>query len=267
MDLDAYLARIGYGGSRRATLDVLAALQAAHLAAIPFENVDVRLGRPISLDLAALEAKLVHDRRGGYCFEQNGLFAAVLETLGFSVATLEARVRPPGATATLARTHMVLRVALDGRDLLVDVGFGADGPTGPVPLDGSEARTTAGTYRVAREGALGVLRRQGRDSWLDLYAFRPEPALPIDFEVANHYTSTHPRSRFVTTLTVQISKPEARHVLRGRSYTVTRGEESVARELEAGEIPALLRERFGLDLPEADVLRAVGDVPPQPRPG
>jgi N-hydroxyarylamine O-acetyltransferase len=112
-----------------------------------------------------------------------------------------------------------------------------------------------------------VLRRRHRDSWFDLYSFHPEPALPIDYEIANYYTATHPRSRFVTTLTVQISKPEARHVLRGRSYTITRGEESETRELDAEEIPALLRERFGLDLPEADVLRAVGDVPPQPRPG
>ncbi|MGE5345436.1 MAG: arylamine N-acetyltransferase family protein, partial [Acidithiobacillales bacterium] len=235
MDLDVYLGRIGYGGPRRASLEALAALQAAHVAAIPFENIDVRLGRPISLDLSALEAKLVRDRRGGYCFEQNGLFAAVLETLGFPVATLEARVRPPGATTILPRTNMVLRVALDGRDVLVDVGFGADGPTGPVPFDGLETRTTAGTYRVAREGVLMVLQRRHRDSWLDLYAFRPEPALPIDFEVANYYTSTHPRSRFVTTLTVQISKPEARHVLRGRSYTITRGEESETRELDAEE--------------------------------
>ena len=267
MNLDAYLARLGCGGPRRASLDVLAALQAAHVAAIPFENIDIRLGRPISLDLPALEAKLVRDRRGGYCFEQNSLFAAVLESLGFSVATLEARVRPPGATAILPRTHMVLRVALGGRDLLVDVGFGGDGPTGPVPLDGSETRTTAGAYRVAHDGALTVLQRRDGDSWLDLYAFRPELALPIDFEVANYYTSTHPRSRFVTTLTVQISKPEERRVLRGRTYTITRGEESETRELDAGEIPALLHEGFGLDLPEADVLRAAGDAPPSSRPG
>jgi N-hydroxyarylamine O-acetyltransferase len=262
VDLSAYFARIGYRGPRRASFDVLDALQAAHMATIPFENIDVRLGRPISLDLSALEAKLVLGRRGGYCFEQNTLFAAVLGALGFSVATLEARVRPPEATAVLPRTHMALRVALDGRDWLVDVGFGADGPTGPVPLHGAGTRTTAGTYRVAQEKTLTVLQRRRQGLWADLYAFNPEPALPVDYEVANWYTSTHPRSRFVTTLTVQISRPEARHVLRALRYTVTQGDESETREMGAEELPALLRERFGLDLPEADVLRAAGDSLP-----
>jgi N-hydroxyarylamine O-acetyltransferase len=267
VDLDAYFARVGYGGPRQASFDVLDALQAAHMATIPFENIDVRLGRPVSLDLSALEAKLVFGRRGGYCFEQNTLFAAVLGALGFPVATLEARVRPPEASEVLPRSHMVLRVALDGRDWLVDVGFGADGPTGPVPLDGVGTRTTAGTYRVVQEKTLAVLQRRRQGLWADLYAFGPEPALPVDYEVANWYTSTHPRSRFVTTLTVQISRPEARHVLRDLRYTVAQGDESETRETGAEEIPALLRERFGLDLPETDVLRAVGDAPPRSRPG
>jgi len=259
IDLDAYLARIGVDRAPSPTLPALARLQTAHSSRIPFENVDVRLRRPVGLDLASLQAKLVRGCRGGYCFEQNTLFAAVLSRLGFEVTTLEARVRPPGATATLPRTHMVLRVDLDGRGWVVDVGFGGDGPLAPVALDGESGEQHDGVYRVEREGeAVHVLRRRWHGSWRDLYAFTLAPALPVDFEVAHHYTSSHPNSVFVRTLTVQRSEPAARHILRGRSYTLRQGEQEQLREIEDDELPALLRERFNLDIPDEDVRRALG---------
>ena len=120
-DLDAYLHRVGDAGPVGPDLETLRRLQAAHLGAIPFENLDVRLGRPVGLDLASLQAKLVRRRRGGYCFEQNTLFAAVLRAIGFDLRTLEARVRPPGATSPLPRTHMLLRVDVGGDPWLADV--------------------------------------------------------------------------------------------------------------------------------------------------
>lgn len=260
LDLDAYLRRTGHDRPREASLEVLASLQSAHVASIPFENVDVRLGRPIRLDLPSLHRKLVASRRGGYCFEHNTLFCAALRALGFEVATLEARVRPPGAAAVLGRTHMTLRVDVGGRSFLVDSGFGAEGPQRPVPLDGGVSVEALGRYRVVPEGRLQVLQLARGGIWSDLYAFGPEPALPIDYEVANHYTSTHPASGFVRTLTLAVSRPSERLRLRGltfTSWTAASGEET--REETAAALPGLVRERFGLDVPDGDLLSALGD--------
>lgn len=258
LELSRYLARVGVAGPLAPDRATLARLHRAHLAAIPFENLDVRLGRPVGLDLASLEAQLVARRRGGYCFQQNSLFAAALRAVGFSVATLEARVRPPGAPAQLPRTHMLLRVELPAGGWLADVGFGGDGPLDPVPLDGTASEQPGDAFRVVTEaGGTIALQRRGEAGWADLYAFRPEPALPVDFQVAHHFTSTFPRSPFVTTLTVQRATPAARETLRGRTLTVRRGAEVESRELADEEVVAAVRERFGLDVTAEDVLAAL----------
>ena len=238
----------------------LEALHVAHMSAIPFENVDVRLGRPIRLDLEWLQDKLITRRRGGYCFEQNTLFAQVLRQIGFEVETLEARVRPRGAVATLPRTHMTLRIDIDGRPWLADVGFGGDGPIKPVPLDGEMSEQWDGRYTVGRENGVHVLRREIAGEWYDMYAFTLAPALPIDFEVASHYTSTYPSSAFVNTLTVQRSEPTGRHILRGRQFTSRVGEEQSSREIIPEELPGLLRGRLGLDVTDEEALEALGDL-------
>lgn len=259
LDLDAYLSRVGWAQEPRPDLATLRGLHEAHAGRIPFENLDVRLGRPVGLDLASLQDKLVRRRRGGYCFEQNTLFAAVLRAIGLEVRTLEARVRPPGAPGPLPRTHMVLRVEVEGRRWLADVGFGGDGPVHPVPLDGEESAQLGGAYAVATEAeGVHVLRLLSAGAWRDLYAFTLAPALPVDFEVAHHFTSTHPRSPFVNGLTVQRVTPERRQILRGRAYTEQDGEGESRRELSDREVVELLPEVFGLDVPEDDVLRALG---------
>lgn len=256
--LDPYLERIGCPGRWPPTFATLEELHLAHLGRIPFENIDIRLGRPVALGLDALQAKLVGRRRGGYCFEQNTLFAAALRALGFDVTTLEARVRPLGAQSVLARTHMLLQVGVKGHEWLADVGFGGDGPLLPVPLDGALSEQPEADYRIEDEGeGVFVLRRRWLGSWRDLYAFRRIPAWPVDFELANYYTSTHPSSVFVRTLTVQRSEPEVRHILRGRTYSVRRADEETRRELTDAEVPDLLRERFGLDLPDDEMLAAL----------
>lgn len=252
LDLDRYFHRVG-AAAETVDLASLETLHAAHLAAIPFENVDVRLGRPIRLDLASLEEKLVHGQRGGYCFEQNSLFAAVLRSIGFEVATLEARVRPPGATAVLPRTHMVLEVRIDQRPWLADVGFGGDGPLGPVPMDGEISRQADAEYRVGVESnGIRVLERRAGDAWSDLYAFSPIPALPVDFEVANHFTSTHPASIFRRTLTVQRSTARERQILRGRTFLVRRAGDEHSREISPEDLGELLGSAFGLRLSPDD---------------
>lgn len=249
INLDAYYQRIGFGGQATADLETLQALHLAHATHIPFENLDIQLGLPIRLDLAALQDKLVRRRRGGYCFEQNTLFQAVLEAIGFAVIPGEARVRR-GASGVLARTHMVLLVQLEGGLWLCDVGFGADGLLLPLPLDGEPHRQFQGSFRVDAEGPLRVLRALQAEGWQDLYAFLPEARYPIDFEMANHFTSTYPESRFVKTLTAQLPGPDGRRVLRGRVYTEIRDGAVVERTLTPTERLEVLRTCFGLELPK-----------------
>src|SRR6266545_3908407 len=159
-DLAAYCTRIGYDGALAPTRVVLEALHLAHATSIPFENLDVVLGRPIRLDLASLQAKVVAGGRGGYCFEHNTLFAAVLETVGFRVTRLAARVRL-GASTIRPRTHMLLAVETGGETAIADVGFGADGLLLPVQLGAAPTQQFAWTYRVfAEDGGVHVM--QGR---------------------------------------------------------------------------------------------------------
>jgi N-hydroxyarylamine O-acetyltransferase len=258
-DLDAYLERVGYEGEVAPTLGTLRQLHLAHLRHIPFENLDVRLGRRLSLNLEALQDKLVRRRRGGYCFEQNGLFAAALRVIGFQLDTLEARVRPPGAVAPLPRTHMVLRVEVERRSWLADVGFGGEGPLEPVPLDGRISEQPGDSYRIAFEpDEAVVLCRRVAGDWRDLYAFTLRPAFHVDYEVAHHFTSTHPRSPFVNTLTIQRTDDGVRYVLRGRSYTERRGEDEVRRELSDDEVVVVIKEKLNLEVPEDDVRQALG---------
>jgi N-hydroxyarylamine O-acetyltransferase len=250
INIDQYLARIAYPGPRGATLETLRGLHFAHATGIPFENLDILLGRGISLELEALEAKLVVGRRGGYCFEQNTLFAAVLDQLGFAVVRLAARVRM-GAQSTRPRSHMMLLVTIDGRRWLADVGFGGAGPLYPVPLAQTEPAAPAlWSHRVGAEGDLGVLQVLNSDGWLDLYAFSEEPQFAVDYEVANHYTATHPSSPFVRTLVVQRSCAGVRFVLRDRELSEERPDQTVTRTLSGDDaLLATLAQVFNLELP------------------
>ena len=247
LDLAAYFRRIRFDGSPKPDLATLRALHFAHGTAIPFENLSIHLGEGISLALEALQDKLVQRRRGGYCFEQNTLFLAVLREVGFDVEAFEARVR--GGDVLRPRTHMLLRVRLPEGDHLADVGFGGEGLLHPVPLDGEAHAQFGRTYRVIEADGLRVLQSKQMVDWADLYAFEPVPRMPVDFQVANWYTSTHPESIFVKTLTAQRVMPEGRLVLRNLSFTEVEGERAEERMLHPSEVPGVLRERFGIDLP------------------
>ena len=253
----AYLERIGYSGPLEPTLATLQALHLAHATRIPFENLDILLGRAIRLDLESLQAKLVRGGRGGYCFEQNTLFAAALSELGFAVTLLAARVRF-GASRILPRTHMTLQVRIDDSAWLADVGFGAAGLLLPIRFgDHASVRQFAWTYRLTSEAGQWILQAQRDELWSDLYAFTLEPQLPVDFEVANHYVSTHPQSRFVQMLTVQRVTPEARLTLVDRDYSVDRGGEVSRRSLrDDAERLELLAGTFGLSFPVGTIFRA-----------
>ena len=253
LDLDAYFARIGYGGPREASLAVLRSIHALHTSAIPFENLDVIRGLGIRLDLPSIEQKLVRDRRGGYCFEQNGLFAAVLEELGFEVTPLSARVRwqvPPQLQTAL--THMVLRVDIEGVPYLADVGFGGQTPTAPLRLDVPDAqRTPHEIFRVGRTGERYTLQLQLADGWGDLYVFTLERQYPIDFELGNWFTSTHPASPFVQNLVLSRAGLEGeRTSLFNRELVIRRGSTAEKRNVQTPEeLLEILASHFGLRFP------------------
>jgi N-hydroxyarylamine O-acetyltransferase len=248
IDLEAYFRRIEYSGPRTIDAETFKSLHVAHAMHIPFENVDVLNGKPIRLDLPSLQAKLVRGRRGGYCFEQNMLFAAVLEQLGFAVARLQARVRW-GTDRVLPRTHMVLEVDVAGRPWLADVGFGGWGLLEPVSLAEGESRQFDWSYRLCREGDVWMLQTPQVHVWQNLYAFTRESQLSVDFEPGNYYVSNHPDSRFVQTLTAQRVTPTARYVLRGRELIVASADTTTTRTLDRDEeLIDVLAEQFGLVL-------------------
>lgn len=249
LDLAAYLRRIDHPVPTAPDLATLRSLHVAHTAAIVFENLDIQRGLGIDLDLDRVQAKLVGARRGGYCFEQNTLFSAVLEHLGYAVTRLCGRVRMGRATPEVpARTHMISRVDLAEGPYLADVGFGAGQLIEPIALVADVEIVQHGwPYVLVRHGAGYMLRARHPEGWIDLYEFTLEPQHPIDFVVANHYTSTHPASRFVTTLTAQRVTPAVRYTLRDRSFEELRPDSRVRREIAGPEeLLALLGERFGL---------------------
>ena len=250
VDLAAYTARIGFDGVPTPTIETLRRLIVKHAAAIPFEAIDVLLDRGIDLSPAAVDAKLIRARRGGYCFEENGLFRRVLATIGFEVEPLLARVRwmQPADAPPTPRTHMVLKVVVDGEAWLADVGFGSSVPTAPLRLATSEPQPTGnGDYRILPFAGGLRLELQTADGWTPLYEVGLEPQFDIDFEVANWFTGTHPTSHFRHRLSVTRSVPGRRYALLENRFTV-RGPDGEAEQrlLSADEIERTLAEIFGL---------------------
>jgi N-hydroxyarylamine O-acetyltransferase len=261
MVLDAYFERIGWRGPREPTLPVLTDLCLLHTSTFPFENLDILLGRGIALDVPALLEKFVTRRRGGYCFEHNALMLAALRELGFRVTPLSGRVRlgvaPDVATP---RTHMLLRVDLDAGPHLVDVGFGFT-PTAPLRFEpGVPQPLHLGTYRLKEDGGAWTLEIEQPEGFTPAYVFTQEPCAPIDYEVANHYTSTHPRSHFTLGPLVMRHDPRAgvRYVLRGREWSTRRagvvGTHAVTSPEEARRV---LADVFRLEFPPGTVFRGL----------
>jgi len=250
IDLDAYFARIAYRGPRTPTLATLDGIVRAHVEAIPFENLDVLLGRPIELEPEAIERKLVGARRGGYCFEHNALLLTVLGQLGYTARPLSARVRYQRPRDFIpARAHLFVRVELD-TPWLVDVGFGAMSLTSAIRLVPDEPQPTPHeTRRLVREGGAWFHQVKLGDEWHDAYEFTLEEMPPIDREVANWYTSTHPASPFRLRLSVARALPEGQRLtLLNRELRVRRRDGTAeVRVLDTpDELLAVLAERFGL---------------------
>jgi N-hydroxyarylamine O-acetyltransferase len=249
-DIDTYLDRIGVADPPAADAAGLALLHEAHLRAIPFENIDVLLDRPPLLTPAALQDKLVARRRGGYCFEQNGLFHLALAASGFRLRPHLARVlfnRPlPGP-----RTHQFLTVSLDGRDWLADVGFGGPGLFSPLPLEPGRVDTQHGMrFRLHPDPELGMILQRGRDDgWVDLYAFADEACLPVDIEMGNHFTATSAQSPFRRTLVCARTTASGRVTLNGARLAIFDGAGNDSRLLSgADDLRSALAAQFSLIL-------------------
>jgi N-hydroxyarylamine O-acetyltransferase len=223
IDLETYFERIGYNGPQEATLDVLNGIIGAHTRSIPFENIDVILGRNIALDPASLQRKLVDNQRGGYCFEQNGFLLLVLNRLGFDAEPLSARVRI-GQTRdfTPPRTHLFTRVELDGDFWLVDVGVGGLTPTSAIRFELDLEQTTPHEpRRIIREDDVYFHQARLGSEWQDVYEFTLEGMPLIDREVANWYTCAHPQSHFRSRLLVALAGEDGkRFTLLNDEFTV-----------------------------------------------
>ncbi|MDR1821501.1 MAG: arylamine N-acetyltransferase [Oscillospiraceae bacterium] len=252
LDLTQYFARIGYTGYAEPTAETLFALHTAHTHSIPFENLDVMRGKEISLNPQALFDKLVTRGRGGYCFEMNGLFSRVLSQLGFSVTRLLARsVIAPGVYT--AKLHEVMRIDVSGAAYLCDVGYGNEGISAPIQLDASAPQEQFGsTYRVSRdEKGRRVLERLTDGGFVPMYAFTDEEFGEADFEVASHYTSTHPSSFFRMLSFATMPTKTGRVTLTDSELKTVADGKTVIRQLSGrAEFNELLETVFGL-FPEA----------------
>jgi N-hydroxyarylamine O-acetyltransferase len=255
VDLDAYFARIGYGGPREPTLAVLRAIHQKHPDTIPFENLDVLLGRPIDLEPAAIDAKLIGAGRGGYCYEQNSLLKRVLAALGFEVRGLMARVlwMAPADAPPRPRSHMVLGVALDGETWLADVGFGGCVLTAPLRLFSDEDQATPnGAFRIVDVAPeLGGERQVQADlsgKWSPTYQVAAGQWADVDYEQANYYTYAHPSSHFTWSLTAGRTTPTARYAMKNNRLTHRDAAGALVeqRDLSVAELEAVLRDVIGL---------------------
>jgi N-hydroxyarylamine O-acetyltransferase len=261
LDLDAYLSRIDYDGPTKPDLASLSGLLAAHMNAIPFENIDVLLGRPIRLDLESLQKKIVIDRRGGYCFEQGALFLAVLRALGFDASPRTARVILLYKPDAAPRGHMHLTIRLPEGEFVADPGLGGLGCRAPIPLDGTPARDGDETYAIETDGRGRLLRVDGPERRLDVWIAGLDQDNWIDFEVANHWFSTCPASPMVNRLMLRAMIPGGRLTVMNRDATIRANGATERFELaDRAALRRLVRDACGFDCPEVETMR----VPSEP---
>lgn len=254
MNRDAYLNRIGYHGDLAPTAATLAALHVAHLRAVPFENLDIGLGRPIRLDRPSLYDKIVTRRRGGFCYELNGLFAWLLEDLGYIVDRLAAGVARQDRDFGPAFDHLTLRVRCPGDSMpwLADVGFG-DSFLAPLRLDTADEQPDGGrAYRIDTDSAACALwQRDFDNAWSPQYRFDLTPHALAEYEPTCLYHQTSPQSGFTQKRTCTLATADGRVTLAEGRLITTRGGEREERPVAEEERDAVLRDVFGVDLKAA----------------
>ena len=258
LDLDAYRRRIGFTGALAPSHECLQRLIKCHAMAIPFENIEVLAKRVPLLDNDGLQRKMVRQRRGGYCFEQNQLFRGVLQACGFDAHPLEARIRVGvPADVVTARTHLATRVVLDGVDHLVDVGCGGVAPLAPLSLASrGEQLAGTGTFRFADVEGDVMLRTLTVDGWIDCYRLLPTAPHPIDREMGNWFVATHPKSMLGRNLLVARALEDGRLRLFNQRLSTFRPESAAPIEQTLhtrAEFADVFADGFGLDVAPADL--------------
>jgi len=247
--LDSYFERIGYRGSTEVCAETLRDIHIAHTLNVPFENLDVFYKRPILLDEASLYKKIVQERRGGYCFEMNGIFSFVLLEMGFKVTNLLARVTVDGTHYT-TKTHQAILVKIGGKQWLADVGFGNDGLIAPLLMEeNTEQGQFAHTYRLIMDSALGyVLQKKNEDGYYPLYAFTLDECSPEDFLMSNHFTATFPGSFFLTMRMCTMPRKDGRITLTDSHFKVVKENDVLTTPITSDhEFNTLLKKHFDLD--------------------
>jgi N-hydroxyarylamine O-acetyltransferase len=253
ISLDNYFLRIGYTGARAATLAVLKAIHELHPQTIAFENLNPFLRLPVLLDDNSLQRKLIAEKRGGYCYEQNLLLTAVLRALGFKVKTVAARIlwgTQPGVTTP--RSHMLLLVEAEGEHFIADVGFGAASLTAPLQLiSGTEQPTPLETYRLLQDGDEYIQQVKIQESWKSVYRFGLFEYDRSDYEVYSWYLSNNPASHFVTGLMAARPVPGGRYSLANNRLSVHRLNGKTEKTLlpDVAALKNALTNTFGLKLP------------------
>lgn len=259
-DMSGYLQRLGFADVPPPTLETLRELQARHIATFAFETLSTMLRAPVPVDLPSLERKILHEGRGGYCYELNRLFLALLRGLKFQARGITGRVVMGGPEdAWTARTHMLVLVSVGAGHYIGDVGFGGLVPTAPLALDTEDEQPTPhGAYRVTRQQERYMLRAQVAGEWRALYAFDLQAQEDIDFEMGNWYVSTHPASSFLGQLVAARAEPGLRRTLHNGSYAVHRtGGASERRQVgDVEEMIGLLQTEFGVRVPRHPELRS-----------
>jgi N-hydroxyarylamine O-acetyltransferase len=260
-NLALYLQRLGFDAPPAPTLETLRQLQLRHTGAFPFENLTTLLGQPVLIDLPSIEQKVLHDGRGGYCYELNNLFLALLQTLGFEARGITGRVvmnQPEGAWT--ARTHRLSLVILDGVRYITDVGFGGMVPTAPLILDTEDEQLTPHEpYRIEQHADGYTLRANVGGEWRAMYIFDLQRQEDIDYTLGNWYVSTHPESPFVKQLMVARTGEGWRRTLNNGSFAIHRlGSESERRQVtDVDELIGLLEREFDIRVPAKEALEPV----------
>jgi N-hydroxyarylamine O-acetyltransferase len=259
--LALYLQRLGYDAPPAPTLETLRLLQRRHTSAFAFENLTTLSGEPVLIDLPSVEQKVLLENRGGYCYELNNLFLALLQELGFEARGISGRVvmgQPEGAWT--ARTHRLSLVTLDGVRYITDVGFGGMVPTAPLILDSTtEQPTPHEPYRIEQHDDGYTLRANVAGEWKAMYIFDLQRQEDIDYAVGNWYVSTHPESSFRKQLMVARTGEGWRRTLNNGNFAIHRvGSESERRQVaDVDELVALLAREFGIRVPEHAGLKSV----------
>ena len=253
-DRALYLERLGFDAPPAPTLETLRQLQLRHTGVFPFENLTTLSGEPVLIDLPSIEQKVLHDGRGGYCYELNNLFLALLQELGFDARAISGRVvmgQPEGSWT--ARTHRLSLVIINDVRYITDVGFGGMVPTAPLLLDTrAEQPTPHESYRIDLHVDGFTLRANVAGEWRAMYIFDLQRQEDIDFAVGNWYVSTHPESSFVKQLMVARTGEGWRRTLNNGSFAIHRiGHDSERREVtDVQELIGLLGSEFGIRVPE-----------------